>query len=66
MRNVSGAASNKVEFYFTLKVMSGIGLFDMNRLELLKGPQGDLCGRNSTGGAVAIESMGNPPGKPLG
>ena len=32
--------------------MLGFQLFDLARVEVLKGPQGDLYGRNTTGGAI--------------
>src|ERR1043165_1303734 len=38
------------------------GLFDIERIEVLKAPQGPLFGRNTEGGAVSIVSRA-PPGR---
>jgi len=45
------------EVYSPSTIGTGIGnLYDTRSIEVLKGPQGTLYGRNTTGGAVKIES----------
>lgn len=40
------------EVYLSKPFMVKFGLFDIDRVEVLKGPQGTLFGRNTTGGTV--------------
>lgn len=54
--NTPTAAIYYDENYLVSNVMGGIGLFDLERVEVLKGPQGGLYGRNTTGGALRIIS----------
>ena len=44
------------EGYQVATVMGGAGLFDVEQIEILKGPQGGLYGRNTSGGAVLLNT----------
>ncbi|MDG5494006.1 TonB-dependent receptor [Niveispirillum sp. BGYR6] len=44
------------DIYQSSSVMGGGTMYDLERVEVLKGPQGGLYGRNTTGGAVKILS----------
>ncbi|MFZ8964969.1 MAG: TonB-dependent receptor [Steroidobacteraceae bacterium] len=60
-QDYSTAASSTVGLYFDevaipYTVMSRGVLFDLERAEVLKGPQGDLYGRNTTGGQINFVS----------
>ena len=39
----------------------GGSLFDLDNVQVLKGPQGTLVGRNSTGGAILYTSRASRP-----
>ncbi|MGE0623481.1 MAG: TonB-dependent receptor [Pseudomonadales bacterium] len=54
--NTPTAAIYQDEVYLTSNVLGGLGLFDTDRVEVLKGPQGGLYGRNTSGGAVLVHS----------
>ncbi|MFC7048484.1 TonB-dependent receptor [Emcibacter nanhaiensis] len=52
-----GSASGSVGIYMdevtiSSPYMTSLGLYDMERVEVLRGPQNSLFGRNTTGGAV--------------
>ncbi len=63
--NTPTAAIYYDEFYLTSNVLGGIGLFDVGRVEVLKGPQGGLYGRNTSGGAVRVLSKRPEVGEAL-
>lgn len=44
------------EIYYSSPYALNFGLFDMDRVEVLRGPQGTLYGRNSTGGLMSFLS----------
>ncbi|WP_177307257.1 TonB-dependent receptor [Pseudoduganella namucuonensis] len=44
------------ETYMGAITTHGLGFFDLERVEVLKGPQGTLYGKNTTGGAINVLS----------
>src|SRR5258707_9173746 len=47
------------EVYKAVGAVQALQVFDMDRVEVLRGPQGTLYGKNATGGAVSLYSA-NP------
>jgi iron complex outermembrane receptor protein len=45
------------DIYLENNTLRSIPLFDLERIEVLKGPQGSLFGRNTNAGAIAVHSV---------
>ena len=54
--NVSSAAIHIDEVYLGSPPLLGLQLFDFERVEILKGPQGTLFGKNTTAGSINFVS----------
>lgn len=55
--NTPTAAVYQDDVYLPTTAMSQLSMFDVERVEVLKGPQGGIYGRNASGGAVKVMSI---------
>lgn len=56
VNNTPAATIYYDDFHQPANLMGGIGMYDIESVEILKGPQSGLYGRNTTGGAVLVNS----------
>jgi iron complex outermembrane recepter protein len=54
--NVANGVATYVDGLFQPPITQGVELYDIQNIEILRGPQGTLVGSNSTGGAVFINT----------
>jgi iron complex outermembrane recepter protein len=54
--NVANGVATYVDGLFQPPIAQGVELYDIQNVEILRGPQGTLVGSNSTGGAVFINT----------
>lgn len=62
--NAQPGVSLNMDGVYLSRVAGGLAMFDLERVEVLPGPQGTLYGRNSTGGAVNLVT--HKPGNEFG
>ena len=68
--NFHGNVNRAVGIYYDEAYMSTpysgtLGVYDLDRVEILRGPQNTLFGRNTTGGAIRYITKKPEPGEPL-
>jgi iron complex outermembrane recepter protein len=61
--NVANGVATYVDGLFQPPITQGVELYDIQNIEILRGPQGTLVGSNSTGGAVFINTKRPELGK---